>query len=269
MTACHVERGHLSVDVHDEAGQPITKPLQLFLSANAPSLGTQYRVASKGGDDDIGGTFPAGSYTIQVFADGYDIAHKAVDLSASNPQCLSVLLKKASFTKPTLAERLAVYGLKPKQLEPLHVQSDSRLVLDYRTYENKKHFTVLRPNSVNDLKGWVGAPDNAFADNQPRFGEVPRGSLESLDSVAREFIYGNSRAVAQFTQAIDEQLQQRDQLILVPIFFFTEVVIDNGATLVIGNGSSVFFADILTMYPAGVLQVVGDVRSDIGLLQQK
>src|SRR6266516_2592426 len=263
------ERGRLFIDVHDEGGQPITEPLHLYLRANVPQLGAQYHVTSKGGDDDISGEFPVGSYTLQLFAAGYDVAREAVHLTANHTTHLNLRLpKRAQFSKPTLEERLAVYGLKPDQLASIEVQKGQHVVLDYRKYEHPEPFTVLHPQSIHDLKRWLGAPDSAFGHNQPRFGALPPGELETLSAAAREYIYGNSRAVARYEAAINRQLQLRARLVLVPIFYFLDVTIYDGATLGIGNGSSVFFANTLTIYKTGTLRVSGPVRADIGILQQ-
>lgn len=262
-----VERhhGHLSVDAHDGNGNAITEPLQLYMSENVPALGAEYKVSSKGGTDDISGTFPTGTYTMQVFAAGYDVYRQTVHLSADYVTRVKVRLNKHVFPKPSLQDRLKVYGLETTQLEPIHVTRGQRLVLDYRKYPNNKHYSVLEPKSISDIKRWVGSPGNAFTGDQPRFGPV---SSRDLSAAAREFVYGNSQSVVQFVPDIEEHLLANAQLIFVPIFLFTQVTIDDGATLVIGDGSSVFFADTLTIHPTGTLEVVGSVRSDIGLYQQ-
>ncbi len=264
------ERGKLLLDVHDENGNPVKHPIHVLLSQNISALGNQYRITTKGGDDDVGGEFPPGSYTAQVFVHGYDVARDAITLTSDHTTRKTIRLEpRSTFHKPSLEERLAVYGLKADQLQSLEIRSDRRVVLDYRTYPISEHFTLLHPKSINDVKRWVGAPDAAFAPGQARFSPLAEANnAQKLAMAGREFVYGNSQAVGQYTSALNEEFDRRAGLILIAIFLFREVTIYDGATLEIGNGSSVFFADQLTVYPTGTLLVSGDVRSDIGLYQQ-
>jgi hypothetical protein len=190
------------------------------------------------------------------------------------------LPKRAERPKPPVAERLREYGLeqRAKGLDKLHVQRERHVKLDYRTYDDKRHFELLRPNSVKDIRRWVGALDGVFPGDHPRFGPI-EGILardssaapknpKALQAIANEFIYGNNAAVAQHVNLIDEQLSRLGAPITIAIFLFNDVVIEDDATLEIGNGSSVFFADQLTIHPRGTLLVTGDCRSDIGIYQQ-
>src|SRR5258708_15685904 len=96
-----VANGRLSFDVHDEFGKPIIEPLQLLLSENVAKLGKQYRVSSKGGDDDIGGSFPSGSYTAQIFAQGYQVVREAVPISTRHAPRRQLRLTKHRSGQPT------------------------------------------------------------------------------------------------------------------------------------------------------------------------
>jgi hypothetical protein len=259
-----VANGLLSFDVHDEFGKPIGEPLQLLLSENVARLGRQYRVSAKPGVDDIGGSFPAGSYNAQIFARGYEVVREAIQLGTGHALRRKLQLKKRSFARPGPVQRLAAYGLAPDGLSSLTVRAGERAVLDYRSWRNTRHFTVLRPQSARDLKAWIGTPDAGFAGDTARFGPVQRGAGQDLEAIAREFIHGNSRAVQDFEAAIDEQLRARALLILVPVFHFDDVVVEDGGVLEIGTGSSVFFCNTLTMHAQGVVRAAGDVRADIG-----
>ncbi|MGH2343975.1 MAG: hypothetical protein ACRDG4_02035 [Chloroflexota bacterium] len=185
--------------------------------------------------------------------------------------------------KQTVEERLAVYGLSHHQLKLSALTVRHRTTLDYRAYPDKHTFSLLKPKSVNDLKKWVGIPDSAFGHDQPRFGpftEIATRRLESpvsltgsdgkaIQAIAREYIYGNAQSLsASQTELVNRYISLATDQIAVSIFYFTTVTIDDGAVLEIGNGSSVFFAEVLRIHRNGTLAVVGDVRADIGIYEQ-
>jgi hypothetical protein len=260
------ENGQLVLEVEDELGRPAEAALHLLLSENIASLGRQYRVAAKLGAGAIGGSFPAGSYIAQLFAKGYDVVREAVRLEPGATVRRRLRLSRRSFVKPSLAQRLALYGLTPDRLSPLTVRSGERVALDCRTYPDVRHFALLYPASARELKAWIGAPDAAFAGDTPRFGAL--AAQPGLDALLREFIHGNSRAVRAFEPAIDARVRGIDgpshEPQPVPIFLFGDVVVEDCGVLEIGIGSSIFFRDTLTMHPQGVVRAAGDVRADIG-----
>ena len=272
------QRGRLSVRLDDEQGKPVQAPRVLFLAENKATLANQYRIDSEG-KDPLAGDFPAGPYSLQAFSTGYKVGRAFVMIEARRTAEVVLRLDKAPAKPPapTQRDRLAVYGLADRtDLAPLTVRH--RTVLDFRTFPTKTSFTILRPKSAADLKKWVGTPDSAFGHDQPRFGSppaVPERQLSSpmllsgsgqvaLQALAREYIYGNSRSVVRFGGLIDRYVALVSETISVAIFLFSTVTIDDGAVLEIGNGSSVFFCDLLRIHKNGTLSVVGDMRADIG-----
>jgi hypothetical protein len=252
------ENSQLHFTVADELGRPLAAAPQLLLSENVARLGRQYRLAGKPGLGEIGGSFPAGWYTAQLFAKGHEVVRETIRLEPGLAVRRLVHLCRRSYAKPDAAQRLAVYGLAPNRLPPLAVRSGERVVLDRAS----PHCTLLRPGSAWDLKAWIGAPDAACAGTAPRFGQAPT----ELDGAMREFLYGNARAVRDFQAAIEAQLAAEP--VEIPIFLFDTVVIEDCGVLEIGAGSSVFFCNSLTMHPQGVVRAAGDVRADIGICVQ-
>jgi hypothetical protein len=259
--------GQLSVVLQDSEGKPIRLKTVLLLSEDKQALGNQYRLDSEG-KEQITASFPAGSYSLQVYPVGYEVGHAFANIRAGGTTEIPFSLRPMKeWQRPTLAERLATYGLHPDQIKPsdLTLQEKQRVVLDYRRYQDKAAFTLLKPTSVIDLKRWHGSVDTAFGHGQPRFGQVlapPSSTAEGLQAVAREYIYGNSKSVVQYKGLLDEYVSRLN--ISVAIFFYSVVTINDGSILEIGNGSSVFFCDLLRMHSNGTLSVVGDVRADIG-----
>ncbi|HVJ52093.1 MAG TPA: hypothetical protein VM689_06515 [Aliidongia sp.] len=261
-----VESGLLAFEVEDEFGRPPAPALHLLLSENVPRFGRQYRVKARSGAGEVGGCFPAGCYTAQILAEHYGVMREAVRLEPGTSVRIRLRLDPHCFVEPTLEQRLALYGLPLDRLRPLTVRAGERVRLDCRSNSDPRHFVLLQPNSVRELKRWIGAPDAAFAGDTPRFGPVPDPS--QLSAIAREFIHGNSRAVRAFEALLDARLCGLDDpfqdLVPVPVFLFADVVVEDGGLLEIGIGSRVFFCDTLTMYPQGVVRVGGEVRADIG-----
>jgi hypothetical protein len=274
-----VKAGRLSVDLRDSSGQPIRSKTLLLLAENKPALANQFRLESDGREN-ISADFPPGPYSLQVFPVGFEVGRAFANIRSGQTTDIKLTLRPAPEPpKPTLKERLAVYGLSPDQLKlsSLTVAAGQRIVLDFRRFQDKSAFSLLRPISVDDIKRWHGTPDRAFGHDQPRFGNLPllpEGaspfhaslSTEGLNSVAREYIYGNSKSVVKFANLINEFIKNLD--IVVSIFHFIVVTIDAGAILEIGNGSSVFFADVLRIHKRGTLSVVGDMRVDVGQYEQ-
>jgi hypothetical protein len=254
-----LENAQLHFTVADELGRPLEAAPQLLLSENVERLGRQYRVAGKPGLGELGGSFPAGLYTAQLFAKGHEVVRETIRLEAGQALRRLVRLCRRAYAKPGTEQRLAVYGLaEPGGLKSLTVRSGERVVLD----QSSPHCRVLRPDSAWQLKSWIGAPDAASAGKAPRFGQPPSG----LDAAMREFLYGNARAVGDFQTAIEARFAAEP--VEVPIFLFDAVTIEDCAVLEIGAGASIFFCTSLTMHPQGVVRAAGDVRADIGLCVQ-
>jgi hypothetical protein len=252
------ENAQLHFTVADELGRPLGAAPQLLLSENVAALGRQYRLAGKPGAGEIGGSFPAGVYTAQLFAAGHEVVRETIRLEPGQALRRLVRLCRRFYAKPDTAQRLAVYGLAVERLQPLVVRGGERVLLD----GTSSFCTILHPASAWDLKAWIGASDAAFAGNAPRFGQAPAG----LDGAIREFLYGNSRAVRDFQAAIEAHFAAAP--VAVPIFLFDEITVEDCGVLEIGAGSSVFFCNSLTMQPQGVVRAAGDVRADIGICIQ-
>jgi hypothetical protein len=252
------ENAQLHFTVADELGQPLGAVPQLLLSENVAALGRQYRLAGKPGAGEIGGSFPAGIYTAQLFAAGHEVVRETIRLEPGQALRRLVRLCRRFYAKPDSAQRLAVYGLAVERLQPLTVRGGERVLLDGAS----PYCAMLHPASAWDLKSWIGAPDAAFAGSTPRFGQAPAG----LDAAVREFLYGNSRAVRDFQPAIEAHFAAAP--VEVPIFLFDDITVEDCGVLEIGAGSSVFFCNSLTMQPQGVVRAAGDVRADIGICIQ-
>ena len=277
------QQSRLEVDVTDTNGQPINQEVVVLLNENSPQFGNAYRLESKNGGK-VSGDVAPGPYTLQAFAKDYQAAREFIEVHRDRNEKTAVRLKKSS-ARPTVPvkERLQKrYGIKVSgDLENLTVDEGQTVALNYRQNSSSAHMQVLRPKSLKDLKAWVGSPDDASVANYPRFGALPKiqettgeqGRLaldqqSVFNAIAREYIYGNSRAVpVNDTKAVESRFLQVSN-VFVPVFYFLNIEILNGATLEIGKGSSSFVCDTLTIHPKGTLRIIGDIRVDVGKLVQ-
>ncbi len=277
------DQGRIELHITDGAGKALNEQIVVILNENAAQFGHAVRLR-RDKDGEISGEVPAGSYTLQALAKGYDAGHEFVEIHAGRTHKSSMKLTKGvEHPRTSVAERLEKrYGIKPakENLQNLTVNRGERVSLNYRNYRDPAHVQVLRPKSVDDLKRWVGSPSGVFPGNHPRFGALSpikdagggRATLSpdqqvGLNAIANEYLYGNAQAVPEKDlAALSNRFIQAT--VFVPIFYYMDVVILDGATLEVGNGSSVFVCDTLTIHPKGTLRAVGDVRADISLLVQ-
>ncbi|MDQ2632080.1 MAG: hypothetical protein M3Y75_14085 [Actinomycetota bacterium] len=265
--------GRLVVTLVDERGEPAEGEGLVLALEHAPAFARQFRA-----EGDAHTPFelevPAGEYSIQAAA-GKASGRTGACVEAKQTTEVRVALDEPAPEPRTMADRLRPYGLEHRvDPRPLEVPCESTVVLDSRRYYDKRDFAVLMPESVDDLKRWIGTPDAAIGHDLPRFGTVPELNMkgkeelgqseqEALGKIAREYIFGNSKLVAEHKGLIDRELLKwtaRD----IAIFFFTVVTIDAGATLEVGNNSNVFTCDELRIHRNGTLSIVGDVKVDVG-----
>jgi hypothetical protein len=276
--------GRLELHATDEHGHNLSEAAVFLLSENKAQLAKQYRLESKPGAH-VSGNFPAGPYTVQALARGYEVAREVIEVHPDRLHKSSFHLEKAAKHAPlTVEERLSKrYGIKAGKdgLQNLTAAPGQKISLNYQTYTNYAHFQVLHAQSLSDLRRWVGSAERVTVGKHPRFGPLPslqglageRANLSAaqqalVTGVANEYIYGNPDAVPADELQLVNTLFKQIANISVPIFLFLDITIDNGATLEVGNGSSVFVCNTLTIYPEGTLSVVGDLRADIGNLVQ-
>jgi hypothetical protein len=268
--------GRLTVHLRGPEGAPFREPAVVLALEHRAALAEQHRLET-GGKETVSLELPEGHYSLQAIAADHAVARGLAQVRAGRSAEVSLTLLPQKAETPSLIERLKVYGIEVRadEIQPLHVPPHEKLVLDSDRYRDTRAFRILKPRSINDLKRWIGAPDGAFGHDQPRFGPAPRVDVErlkgeptqevatALRAIAREYIHGNARAVAQYEPTLTRYLLSREA-IAISIFFFNVVTINAGATLEIGRGSNVFACDELRIHRDGTLLVVGEVRADIG-----
>jgi len=266
----------------DSDGKTISGRKVLIITEHKPNDKRQSRIITE--DADLQVELQPGTYSYQIYVKGYDIVRGAVKIQPGKIKDFAPSLKPAE--KPPgpkpLKERLMTYGLDADKLkiQSLNLKSDEHLNLNYKKHKDSRNFSVLETTTIADLKRWVGTPDSCFRHDLPIFGQLPQLSktvlsdepLSSrlsatdradLSKVANEYIHGNSLSVQQFEPVINGYLKVIGQA-LVPVFFYNVVTIENGAVLEVGNGSSVFVADLVRIHTNGHFNIVGPCRVDVG-----
>lgn len=268
--------GTLSVYVLDEAGKPLDDKVLVLAVEHKPQFAEQFRIEGSGLEP-LAAKLPPGLYSVQAVAAGRAVGRALATIHPREATELRLMLPRKEYKPAPLEERLQRYGIDMRHFEPqsLVLEPFQTVTLDYKTFYDRRCFVALTPQSLDDLKRWVGVSDEFFNHDEPRFGPLPKlemrpgGSFDVADepalaAIAREYIHGNSKPVGAFRSVIDGILRGREDAI-VSVFFFRDVTINQGARLEIGKNSNVFTCNTLNIHRDGTLAVVGGVKADIGV----
>ena len=275
------KRERLSVSLRCAEGKPIEARKLLLLTPHRSNAKRQYR-AEMEGTADFELDVPPGSYTVQVFAAGHEVANGLAEVAAGKPLDLSFAVKPRDSWRVSAAERLAVYGLKEGAVDTASISVADGESVDLRLAEQRNYQPIeLEADSMASLQRFLGARQSVFAHDRPKFGApplinreliaeqprvatLPGDTRRDLELIAHEYLHGNAQAVAQFEPVLDRYLAELARFI-VPLWLFKVVTIHANATLTVGGaGSTVFYADVLRIHPTGHLQVAGNCKLDIG-----
>jgi hypothetical protein len=280
------ERGKVNIRVTPAVGLP--EEMKLFFTQHLSEHRKQDVFAARTGQD-ISVDLPAGEYTLQILARGFDTFRGLVNVDPQRPFAVDAVLRPSTKKMPsTFEERLAKYGIDASKTEigELNILPRTTRVLNYRTDSEKRGFHMLSADSIANFKQWVGSDDARFGHDRPVFGPLPalgrlaglrQGGIDlrelssdeinAVTAIAREYVHGNSKAVAQYEPLLNEAIRftTRDfALKIIPLYFYRIVTIGAGATLEIGNGSAIFSCDELRIHKTGKLKPVDSVTIEIG-----
>jgi hypothetical protein len=169
-----------------------------------------------------------------------------------------------------IADRLKVYGLTEQQvqLEDLHVAAGQSQVLTGDSPELRPHVVQLHPQSVEQLKSWIGVPDEAIthlraldtgtapvAVFHPLPEELTASDHSALHTLARTFVFGNSTAVGISPQSLSEWISRIGTVINQ--YVFRDIEVAANARLIVAPDVFVLFARYITVHPTGRIIVRG------------
>ena len=278
--------------VRDEQGKPVKGRKLLLISEHRPNGKRQRKVVFDGTEDFEVDVAP-GAYSVQVFAEGRGVGRAAAVVKPGEALALDFALGKVDpkSWKKTDEQRLAVYGLTPADtpLEPLTLDAGQQMKLDNKPKVKFPGYKQLFAKNVDELKRFVGSKDEVFGHAHPRFGDLPVLSEDltrvrskkdefvaaspevkrGLERVADEYVYGNSKAVAQLKPVLDKYVSAIFvKGIYVASFFYGVVTINANSVLELGSVSTVLFASVLRIHVTGKLKIVGPCKVDVGRVEE-
>jgi hypothetical protein len=199
-------------------------------------------------------------------------------------------MEEFSMPQISLETRLSALNLKAAAVNPtdLNVPANQQVVIDINNKTYAKNLTYLTPQTLDDVKKWLGIPDTAFAQAptsgrtiQPRMVVTPTrvanptilpqialqpgaqhspADIVQLHSLASDYVFGNSAHVsASQLPALNAWIVA--QKIKIPIFVFANINVAAGATLQVNVAS--LFAHYITVEHTGKIRLRGGSKTVI------
>ena len=171
--------------------------------------------------------------------------------------------------------RLAPYGVAEEDIFPddLVVPPEKRLVLTHaRGREKGPGFVQLRPQTIDDVKRWIGVPDEVgrqrsctcelpesatVAADPESLGELDGPRQRNIHRMAQAYVRGDSATVAHFKNLYDHLVKDSW---LNTIFLRRDI--DVYGVLELGPDISLLWAGNVRIWPHGRIQVDGNAKLD-------
>jgi hypothetical protein len=190
----------------------------------------------------------------------------------------------------TLAERLKSFNLDLGTANPadIDVPANQELVLDASNTQFKANLKYLEPKSLDDVKKWLGNPDEALA--KPTVGvrtiasalsiapsravatsmlpsaiipvqpSYTQAESDDLHLLASAYVYGHSSSVdVKQKPALDSWIANLK--VRIPVFVFNNINVAAGATLHVNI--SALFANYITVENTGRIKLRGGSKTSI------
>lgn len=202
----------------------------------------------------------AGLHRVSVFADGFETYRTLLELQPGYTTPFRPVLNPSAQEPKTLKEVLTRFELHQAiKMRDLEVSENTTVVLDTRNDQYKSHWRNIEIRDVESAKRILGHSDDLWGGNVPRFNPLSLSTQTNPEEIARhavrEYVYGNSASVKQWTQLINETVFSEPAL--VALFFFATVTINAGGVLVIGDNSNAFICGLLRMHVRSTLLIRG------------
>lgn len=174
-------------------------------------------------------------------------------------------------------KRLAPYGISLDSVLPegLSVPPGKKLRLSTeRGKRTDTGYVYLSPKSIDDVKRWIGVPDELAAHGGCRFTGLPGISIvkephdlrklkpaemRGLRDLGLAYVHGDSRLVAWSRSLLDGLVTEAS---IVGVFVRHDIDIYPGAVLEIGGGIRLLWARDIRIWHGGTLRIEGDTRID-------
>ena len=202
-----------------------------------------------------------GIYRAAIRAKDCEVFTGVVELIANEVAQVSPVLQKHTAPPQTLKDVLQSYDVENPGVDPrdLTVPRGETIVLDSTSHRFASDWQTITIEDADKAKRVIGIADEVWGVPLPRFGSIADaaalGPKELAASAAMEYIYGYSKAVAQWKELID--IEHFHEKWVFPIFIYGTVTINAGGVLVLTNQSSFFVCQKLRMHVSATLKVTG------------
>lgn len=280
------KRGKVKIRLKSPAGQTLPEEVKLFFTEHRGENRRQHVVTART-EKELSLDLPPGEYTMQIAARGFETVRGLVEVNPRKGFTVDAALKPRTRKVRTFEERLAKYGIDASKTEigELNVPANTTLALNHQNDREKRGFKMLQADTITKVKEWIGSDDARFGHDRAVYGPLPDPKhlrrldddnidLRELDSdevravtaLAREYIEGNSKAVARYEPVLSKAIKVglHDAIAKFPLYFYRVVTIGPGATLEVGNGSAIFSCDELRIHKTGKLKPVKSVTIEVG-----
>lgn len=202
-----------------------------------------------------------GVYRVTLRARDCEVFTGAMELIANDVAPLNPVLEKRAGAAQTLKDVLESFAVENPGVDPgdLTVQRGETVVLDSTNRRFARDWQTVTIEDVAKAKQVIGISDDVWGVPHPRYGSITDaaalGPAELAANAAREYIYGNSNTVAQWTELINSQHFHESWVF--PIFIYGTVTIYAGGVLVLTDHSSFFLCQKLRMHVTATLKITG------------
>jgi hypothetical protein len=174
----------------------------------------------------------------------------------------------------SLQTRLALYGLERRQdrLADLRIESGQTVELDAADPSFAEHHARLKPRSLQDLKRWIGIPDDAVQVVQREEDGVRTERREpiccaphvaqpailpenpDMQNNLHRYLFGHSSSIEDHHLRSMETFLSSES-IAISIYVLRDIYIAKGARLVVPEKCQVLFARYITVETTGLLDL--------------
>ncbi len=175
--------------------------------------------------------------------------------------------------------------------QDLVVERNETRILSYQASWSRPHYREIRPKGVDEVKEVLGVPDSAVGprpgqgdpkarsiaaedrrllraktvelkalSDRTLSGAVLAENLRMARAATRNYIYGSSAEYGHWRAAIEEYLNLKRPVLLVP--FFNDVVVNDGATLQVAADTHAVYANRVRLFGSGRIECQGPTTFD-------
>lgn len=183
----------------------------------------------------------------------------------------------AAAASKTVAERLAEYGLTEADgfSQSLVVPQGKSLMLSAPAAGQKKMgYVTLQPKTIDDVKRWIGVPDNvgkrrslpalntpelALLDSQSTVESLTKAQRVSLKNIAYQYVNGDSSSLTHLSALLSKLVFNG---IINGVYFLKDVDVLPNSELKLAANLKVFSARDIRIWQGGQIRILGAMKVD-------